>query len=106
MSAGQLAGRCIRPRDRYAGEIERRWSVYGRHVVLFDARQPGADANVDPAEARWWTMCDEHGTLASHASRRLAREHLVPAEWCEQCRRLGGEQPAARPVSGAGGDPA
>ncbi|MEM7124984.1 MAG: hypothetical protein AAF702_01575 [Chloroflexota bacterium] len=33
----------------------------------------------------WVTVCEEHGTLCNHRTRRLAESHLVSAGWCEAC---------------------
>jgi nicotinic acid mononucleotide adenylyltransferase len=35
---------------------------------------------------RWETICEEHGTVCSHATRRLAHSFShAPLEWCEPC---------------------
>ena len=37
----------------------------------------------------WYTVCDTHGYLASHPSRRLAVQWAAyPDDWCEECRKL------------------
>ncbi len=65
-------------RDRVV--IERRNRATGTVVLLVDR---GPD---DDEDNRWETICDDHGGVCSHETRRLAEGWLShPDEWCEDC---------------------
>lgn len=54
-------------------------------VGLYNAREASMDDN--DGEDPWVTLCEEHGTLCNHRTRRIAEEWLSsPASWCEECR--------------------
>lgn len=37
-------------------------------------------------ELPWSTVCEAHGAVVSHATRRVAEQWLShPEEWCEEC---------------------
>lgn len=47
------------------------------------------DAEVQDGDARWETICDEHGTVCSHDTRKLAEWHAAePLGWCEECMKV------------------
>lgn len=49
------------------------------------------DAENDGAND-WWTICEDHGTVASHETRRLAESFMaVPNQFCDECRRIAPE---------------
>jgi hypothetical protein len=75
---------------RWAGEVARTHSRRcGVLVVLLDLRGPGCWAGSEDDGGRWMTVCDEHGAVCQHRSRRLAEGHLGhPDGWCEECRGL------------------
>lgn len=53
----------------------------------------GEAAGMDTEAGRWQTVCEEHGTVISHATKRLAREFGPHAEeWCEECMALAERQ--------------
>jgi hypothetical protein len=54
----------------------------GQKVGLYD----GEPAGMDTAGGRWQTVCEEHGSICSHSTKRVARTFLAaPWEWCELC---------------------
>lgn len=54
----------------------------GKQVGVYD----GEAAGMDTAAGRWQTVCEEHGWIISHQSKRLAKYHAAaPEEWCEKC---------------------
>lgn len=61
----------------------------GQPVSIYHAEQAGIDAS-DP----WVTVCETHGTMASHRSLRLAEKHLPTGGWCAACMQA----PAPEPV--------
>lgn len=69
----------------WAGEVERRRNpTTGTTVVLLDNRDQLA--GLDTGEDDWATVCDDHSTICSHPTRKLARSHLAaPWGWCEPC---------------------
>ena len=78
-------------KPNYAGL--RRWyknAITGGHVGVYDGRE-----SLDDTEAgRWQTVCEDHGSICSHATFDIARAFaVVPDEWCEDCMKLTGEQP-------------
>lgn len=59
--------------------LERVARSTGTRVVL--AYKPDSDP-----DQPWETLCEPHGGVCSHETRRLAREWLShPEEWCEDC---------------------
>lgn len=74
--------------DAIVGEVGRSRSRITRTTaIVVDANIAGADANVDPGEARWWVICDPHGGLVTTPTRRLAFSAAVdPSEWCPTCQ--------------------
>jgi len=52
----------------------------GQPVSIYHAEQAGISAS-DP----WVTVCETHGTMASHTSLRIATSHLSTGDWCEAC---------------------
>lgn len=50
----------------------------------------GDDYGLDTTEdGPWYTVCEDHGLLASHPTLALAREHAAaPSGWCEDCRDI------------------
>lgn len=56
----------------------------GTTILLVD-RGP-EDEDVLAGYDRWETICDLHGTVCSHGTKRLARSFMAaPTEWCEDC---------------------
>lgn len=78
-------------RGTIAGEIGRsRSRITNTTAIVIDATQPGADANTDPDEARWWVICEPHGGLVTTPTRRQAFSAAVdPSEWCPTCQNDG-----------------
>lgn len=68
----------------YAGLIDYRVRRDSGHVVgVYD----GEAAEMDTDAGRWQTVCEEHGTVISHATRAIACSHArSPLDWCEPCR--------------------
>lgn len=65
------------------GEIHRAVSRRtGTLVIVLDARLA---TWLDSDGGRWITMCDEHGTVCNHATRKLAMWHAPTVDWCEEC---------------------
>jgi len=62
----------------------------GQPVSIYHAEQAGISAS-DP----WVTICETHGTMASHRSLRLAEKHLPTGGWCEACMQA---PPESAPV--------
>lgn len=57
----------------------------GTLVVVID--QFAGSVEDDGVEDRWATICDDHSTVCSHRTRRLAEYHAAaPLGWCESCR--------------------
>lgn len=58
--------------------------ITGTLVGVYHGEQSGMEC--DP-EYPWLTVCEDHGTLATHRTLKLAREHAPdPTMWCEECR--------------------
>lgn len=54
--------------------------------------------DADP-EQPWETICDVHGGVCSHTTRKLAEAWLShPDEWCEDCMHGEGTLDGSRPV--------
>lgn len=59
----------------------------GTVVSLFDTNND--DGQLDPDGGRWVTVCNDHGTVCNHETRKLAEWFLsYPDEWCDECRDL------------------
>lgn len=55
----------------------------GTMVSLYDGEKAFMDVN----GGRWQTVCEDHGAICSHDTRKLAETFLsVPDEWREECR--------------------
>jgi hypothetical protein len=51
-------------------------------VVVDNRDETWETGNAD----KWLTICDEHATVCSHSTHRLARDHAAdPSQWCEPC---------------------
>lgn len=60
----------------------------GTHVGVYD----GEPAGMDTAGGRWQTVCEEHGSVISHETLRLARQWAsCPEDWCETCMAAGAQ---------------
>lgn len=60
----------------------------GRPVAVYD----GIEAGLDTSSGKWQTICEEHGTIISHRTLKLALSHAAdPLSWCEECQRLSQE---------------
>jgi hypothetical protein len=65
----------------------RRCRESGGIVEVIDAAAPGSDMDAD--EARWWTLCEAHGSICSHETRALAVSwSSAPMTWCEICQEM------------------
>lgn len=54
----------------------------GNYVGIYD----GLEADMDVDGGRWQTVCEPHGSVISHQTLELARQHAPhPEEWCEFC---------------------
>jgi len=75
-------------------EVERRKArTTGTYVVLYDRGRSDperAEAKEQGYEwLRWETICEEHGSVCSHPTQRLARSFMAaPEEGCEACGEL------------------
>jgi len=50
--------------------------------------RPGTIAEDDCDSARWFTICEDHGSLVGHPTRKLAMQWLShPLTWCEECQK-------------------
>jgi hypothetical protein len=69
--------------EGYAGCVVRRKARQtGTLVGVYHNGQSGVDSDVP-----WSTVCEEHGTVLTHPSLRLAHSHASdPLGWCEMCR--------------------
>jgi len=55
----------------------------GLYVGVYD----GEAADMDTDGGRWQTVCEEHGSICSHGTLKLALYHAAsPLDWCETCR--------------------
>lgn len=58
----------------------------GTLVALYDGEQAG----MDTFAGRWQTVCEDHGAVISHRTRRIAEAWLShPDEWCDVCKEEG-----------------
>ncbi len=63
----------------------RRARATGTVVGVYDGKAAGFDH--DDGANPWSTVCETHGTIASHPTRALAVSHAAdPEGWCEDCR--------------------
>lgn len=70
----------------YAGEVKRsRSRLTGTLVVLFDTNKTD---EYDSDGGRWVTICDEHGTVCNHDTRKVAESHMPYVSWCEECGNI------------------
>lgn len=54
----------------------------GLPVSVYDGKAQG----LETIGGRWYTVCEHHGYLVSHATLRLARWHAsAPEDWCGVC---------------------
>ena len=45
-----------------------------------------SEASLDPEGGPYVTVCEQHGCLVNHESRRLARDWMTePEAWCADC---------------------
>jgi len=88
--------------------VATRTSDTGAEICLIDNRDGSFEAetvyhkdgtvteNAVPKDIRWATVCDEHGSYLSHATRALATSAMAePEEWCNGCDNdltIAGEQ--------------
>lgn len=64
--------------------VTRRNRQTGTQVTVCRAEAIGADP-IDP----WYTVCEDHGNLVGHPTRRLANWHAAdPIGWCPDCSDL------------------
>lgn len=62
----------------------RRSRSTGTTVAVIDNRDGSFDAGDDLG---WFTLCEDHGGVCSHPTRKLAESWApVPDEWCPDCR--------------------
>jgi hypothetical protein len=54
----------------------------GTLVGLYVASQAALDEDGGP----WVTVCETHGTICNHLTRKLAEHHIPSVSWCEQCQ--------------------
>jgi hypothetical protein len=58
----------------------------GTLVSVVDNR----DGSFDASDLPWFTVCETHGGVCSHPTRRLAHSFAVtPEEWCPGCAGKG-----------------
>ena len=70
-------------RDNAGAKVSKRIPHTGTIATLYDAREAGMGVE----GGRWKTVCEDHGSIVAHATRRDAIPHLAsPEEWCEECR--------------------
>jgi len=81
----QLAKPLWREQAERAGCISlRRTRQTGTVVGVYKCAEAGLDD--DDGQAPWATVCEEHGTVISHRTRKLALSHASdPSGWCEDC---------------------
>lgn len=39
-------------------------------------------------DCSWFTLCEDHGNLVAHPTRRLADAHAAQPYWCEDCQTI------------------
>lgn len=63
---------------------ERKNRLTGTTVLVIDNR----DGSFDDTDLPWFTLCDDHGNICSHPTRKLALWHAPSPEWCGECQRV------------------
>ncbi len=57
----------------------------GTRVGLYHAEEAGLDSDPDMP---WVTVCEDHSSMITHGTRRLAEQALShPEDWCEPCQQ-------------------
>lgn len=55
----------------------------GTLILVIDNR----DRSYMDDDQRWYTVCDDHGSLVGHRTRSLATNWAPePESWCDECR--------------------
>lgn len=69
-----------------AGAVESRVNRQtGTVVTVYNTEK----ANIAPDDGPYATVCEDHGCILTHSSRRRATSCMAcPADWCEDCRKL------------------
>lgn len=57
--------------------------VTGDFNTLYDGEAAGLDVDA----GRWQTVCETHGQICSHTSKKIAMKHLASGDWCEECSK-------------------
>lgn len=48
------------------------------------------EMELDPTDGKWVTVCEDHGLILNHRTRKLAEWHAAdPIGWCEGCQERG-----------------
>lgn len=70
----------------FAGCVQiRRNRETGTRVGVYNGEQAGLDT--DDGRTPWSTICEDHGSICSHPTLALARDHAAePSGWCEDCQ--------------------
>lgn len=69
---------------------QRRNRETGTTVSLYNAREAG----LDPDGGDWVTVCEDHGNLVNHQTRKMGSYQMAdPAGWCYACQVDQGLQP-------------
>ena len=77
---------------KYVGYIDHKPNPYvpGKAFVMLD----GIKAGLDTIAGKWQTVCEAHGSIASHTTKSRARSFLPTGSWCEACMAISrGEEP-------------
>lgn len=73
----------MRPLTNAGQKSCRRNRRTGTLISVYD----GIAADMDTTGGRWQTLCEDHDTICSHVTRKLAEWHAAePAGWCEGCQ--------------------
>ena len=68
----------------YAGAVlSRRNRATGTTITLYNTAECGLG---DPTEGKWSTVCENHGAIVQHDSRRNASLAMSCPDWCDDCR--------------------
>lgn len=62
--------------------VTRRSPLNGRPYTVGHGDDLGLDTTGDP----WYTVCEDHGTLCCHETRKAAENHGPTMGWCEDCQ--------------------
>ena len=81
-------------RTRYENQKAKDLKLYGQRLTRTNPTTKtqislyyGPDAGMDTAGGDWQTVCEDHGTVISHQTYKLARGWMTePWTWCEPCR--------------------